>query len=382
MRTALLALVGLVCVAGPTGAGALDLTAGTGVVEGCPASGASMRFDGAAVAYAEPSPVLALTAYGDGHYEPSPGNNIGVGIGYADVAGSAYGMCVALFDRADYYAEASKDLLDILVGNHHGNTFDSGRTYQLSMSEQSFRADGLRLGKTFPFSLGARWSARLGVAVSYLHGTEGDEQSLAGQVSATSADYAVGEATWVRTQTDINYATFNPFVAPGTARGEGFSSDIELVIGMPTGATLTAQAMDAIGRIYWQEVPHSIRALQNTDISYNANLDRDAFINGIDSRIGLTEQIPTKLRVLASLPLVGAWRADLENDEVKGFNFPSFGPSIASAGFDASAHFDLRTKALELGGRFSWIAASLTSNRLRLDRASALGAALHLSHTW
>jgi hypothetical protein len=382
MRSAVLLLVGLAAAAGPTVARALDLTVGSGVVEDCPTSGASARFDGAGVAYAEPMPVLSLTDYGAGHYHPSPGNNVGVGIGYGDVAGAAGGICVALFDRADYYARASRDLLDILVGNHFGHSFDSGRVYRLSMDEQSFRADGVRVEKTIDLSFGAQWSAKLGLAASYLHGTEGEQQSLAGQVTATSSDYAVGAATWVRTQTDIDRATFNPFVAPGTPRGEGFSTDIELVVDAPHGVALTAQAMDAIGRIYWQQVPHSVRTLLNTSISYNADLDREAFINGIDSRTSFVQNIPTKLRFAASVPLAGEWHADLEDDEVEGLQFPSFGPGFGDPKFGGSLDYDIRTRAVELGGHLSWLAVSLASNSVRLDRASALGASLHLSHAW
>ncbi len=85
---------------GPTVGRALDLTAGSGVVEACPTSGSSVRFDGGAVAYAEPLPVLALTNYGAGHYDPNPGSEIGIGIGYGEVSGALHGLCVALFDRA------------------------------------------------------------------------------------------------------------------------------------------------------------------------------------------------------------------------------------------------------------------------------------------
>lgn len=381
-RAALGLLVGLAMMASSTGAWALDLTAGSGVVEDCPTSGTSVRFDGGAVAYAEPMPVLALSSYGAGHYAPSPGNNIGVGIGYSDVAATVHGICIALLYRADYYAQASRDLLDVLVGNHDGRTFDSGRTYRAAMSEQTFRAEGLRLEKTIDFRLARQWSAKLGLAASYLYGTEGDEQSLDGQVTATSRDYAVGAATWVRTQTDINYATFNPFVAPGTPRGNGFSTDAELVVNGPRGITLTAQAMDAIGRIYWQEVPHSVWTLLNTTIAYNANFDREALINGTESRVSFVEDIPTKLRFAASVPIAGGWRADLEDDEVNGFHFPSFGPGFRNQRLAAWLHYDVRTQAVELGARLSWIAVSLATNRLDLGRATALGASLHLSRAW
>lgn len=381
-RPALGLLVGLVMTASPTGTRALDLTVGSGVVEDCPTSGTSVRFDGAAVAYAEPMPVLRLSNYGAGHYDPSPGNNIGVGIGYSDVAAALHGICVALFYRADYYAEASKDMLDVLVGNHYGHTFDSGRAYQLAMSEQTFRAEGLRLEKTVGLRFGRQWSAKLGLAASYLYGTEGDEQSLEGRVTATSPDYAVGAATWVRTQTDINYATFNPFVAHGTPRGDGFSTDAELVVNGPRGIAFTTQAMDAVGRIYWQEVPHSVWTLMNTTIQYNANFDREALVNGTESRVSFVQDIPTKLRFAASVPVAGEWQADLEDDEVNGFHFPSFGPSFGDAKLGTFAHYDLRTQAVELGGHLSWLSASLATNSFRFDRASALGASIRVWRDW
>ena len=382
MRNALPLIAGLAALAGPTIGRALDLTVDSGVVENCPTSGASARLEAGAVAYSEPVPVLALTRYGAGHYDPSPGNNIGIGVGYGDVSGGLHGLCVALFDRADYYAEASRDLLDILVGNHDGHTFDSGRSYQLAMSVQSFRADGVRLEKTLGLTLGAGWSARLGLAASYLHGTEGDQQSFGGQVTATSSDYAVGAATWVRTQTDIDYNTFNPFVAPGTPSGDGFSTDVELVVADARADSFTLQAMDAIGRIYWREVPHSVRTLLNSTVVYNANLDRDALVNGIDSRVSLAERIPTKLRLAASLPIAGAWGADLEDDEVKGFHFPSFGPSVGGRELGGFVHYDVRTEAVEIGAHLPWLAVSLASNRFDLNRASALAASIRVSHTW
>jgi hypothetical protein len=381
-RPALGLLVGLAMTASSTAARALDLTAGSGVVEDCPTSGRSIRFDGAAVAYAEPMPILALSNYGAGNYDPGPANNIGVGIGYSDVSAALHGLCIALLYRADYYAQASRDMLDILVGNHYGHTFDSGRTYRAVMSEQTFRAEGLRLEKTIGFRLARQWSARLGLAASYLYGTEGNEQSLQGQVTATSPDYAAGAATWVRTQTDIDYATFNPFVAPGTPRGDGFSTDAELVVSGPRGIAVTAQAMDALGRIYWQQVPHSVWTLMNTAIAYNANFDREALINGTESRLSSVEDIPTKLRFAANVPVADGWRADLEDDEVNGYHFPSFGPGFGNQRVNAWLHYDVRTEAVELGAQLSWVAVSLATNRLDLGRATALGASLHLARAW
>ncbi|MGH8141241.1 MAG: hypothetical protein ACREU2_01785 [Steroidobacteraceae bacterium] len=378
----MLLLVGLAAAASPTVGWALDLTVNSGVVEDCPSSGTSGRFDGGALAYAEPLPVLALTKYGAGHYDPRAGQDIGVGIGYGEVSGDLHGLCVGLFDRVEYHADLSKDLLDVLVGNHFGRTFDSGRIYRLAGTEQSFRADGARLQKTFDLTLGSGWSAKLGLAASYLHATEGDEQSLDGRVTATSADYAIGTATWVRTQSDLDRNTFNPFVAAGTPRGKGFSTDAELVIDAPRGDTLTLEAMDALGRIYWSEVPHSVRTLLNTSITYNANLDRDAFINGIDSRVSFVQHIPTKLRLAVDLPIEDEWSADLEDDEVEGFNFPSFGPSFGNPDRGVLLHYDVRTQAVELGGHLAWLTASLATNSFRLDRASALAASLRLSHTW
>ncbi len=241
------------------------------------------------------------------------------------------------------------------------------------MSAQSFRADGTRLEKTINLTLGAGWSAKLGLAASYLHGTEGDEQSFGGQVAATSSDYAVGAATWVRTQTDIDHNTFKPLrgsrhppAAMASRPMRSLSWPIRVAIPSPR-RRWTPSAGSTGARCRTPCGP-----LLNTTIAYNANLDRDAFINGIDSRTSFVEHIPTKLRLAASLPVVSEWSADLEDDEVKAFISHRSGRALETQGAAPLLHYDVRTGAVELGAHLSWLAVS--PRHQQLSCRSRLGA--------
>jgi hypothetical protein len=361
---------------------ALDLTAGSGADQSCPPSARSLALSAAAIAYTQPLPVLAITDYGNGRYRPGAGDNLGVGIAFGELSGDVNGWCAGILYRVEYHAQASKDLLDVLVANHFGNTFDAGRIYSLYLSEKSFKADGLRLRKTLDFAFADRWSVTLGFGASLLHASEGEEQSLTGQVTATSPNFAVGTGSWLQTVTDINYADFNPFVAPGNPRGIGFSSDLELQLRAPGGVQLDFTAMDPLGRIYWSEVPREFQTLNTASVAYNANLDREAFVNGVESRVAFVETIPAKIELVAEFPVTARWTLQMQDDWVDAAQFPAVGTAYLGGFGTARLQYDLRTQAVSVGGVWRLFSASITSNNFHLQRASALGVALHAAHSW
>jgi hypothetical protein len=336
----------------------------------------------AAVAYLEPAPVASVNDYGGDHYAPSPGNNIGVGVGFAELSAGLAHFCIGLLYRAEFEGNASKDLLDILHANHFGRSFDVGRTYNAGYDEQSLKAGGVRLRRAFKLGEMGKFDFTLGLGASFLKATQGRQQFLNGTVTATSPDYAVGNATWQRTESDFNLADFNPFVGPGNPTGLGFSTDLELKIQSSTGTLLDLIVMDAGGRIYWQGTRNSLLMANNATIRYDANFNREALVNGVDSLVNETERIPTKYRVAFTQPIIAKFSALLEDDWVEGYHFVSFGTQYGSAQHNVAATFDTRVHAVEISARWRYVNASLTTNRWRPQDATALGASLDLSARW
>jgi hypothetical protein len=375
-------VAGVVLAAFSATTSALDLTAGAGAAHNCPDGSYGLAFNASAIAYLEPAPVVTVDDYGGGHYSPSNGNDIGIGVGYSELTGEAYGFCVGVLFRAEYRAEASEDLLDALVANHFGHTFDAGRTYRLSLKEDSFKADGARVRRVFGFDLTDQWSTKLGFGASLLKATEGQDDSLSGKVTATSANYAVGTGTWLQTASNLNLENFNPFVAAGNPSAYGFSTDFELISKSKAGWSMDFIVIDALGRLYWHDIPRSLRTLNNASISYNANFDRDAFINGIDSRINYVQDLAPKYHLVFTAPALSNLGAYIEDDFVDGLHFPSLGARYGSEGRLAEVNYDFRTKAVGVGGQLRAITALVTTNDIRIRSATVLGISIQAVHSW
>lgn len=361
---------------------ALDLTAGAGAAHDCPDASFGIAFEASAIAYLEPAPVVKVTDYGGGHYAPSGGSDTGIGIGYSELTGEVSGFCVGILFRAEYRAEASRDLLDVLVANHFGKPFDAGRTYDLWMSEYSFKADGMRVRRVIEFNASDEWSSRFGISASLLQASEGQEDSLSGDVTATSTTYAVGAASWLQTASNLSLSNFNPFVAPGRPSAYGYSTDFEWITTSKAGWSADVTVIDALGRLYWNQVPRSVRTLNNAAISYNANFDREAFISGIDSRVSFTQNLVPKYQLAMDTPPVMGFGGHAEDDFVDGLHFPSLGARYGVRGNFAQLSYDIRTNAVGLGGKFAGIRALMTTNSLRIHSATVLGVSIQASRAW
>lgn len=320
--------------------------------------------------------------YGGGHYAPSPGNNVGIGIGFSELTAEVAGICVGALYRAEYRAEASKDLLDVLVANHFGYPFVPGRSYALWMNETSFQAYGVRARKVFYVELTDAWSVKAGLGVSFLEGLQGEQQSAIGALTGTSDTYAVGSAIWFRDQTNLSPADFNPFVGGGTASGQGFSTDLELVAQSRSGWSVDLAVMDVVGRLYWENVPQTVDLLNNATITYNANLDRNALVNGVDSRVDLTEDLTRKYHLALTTAPLGKWSAVLGDDFISGLHFPSVGARYASGLLSGDLNYDIRTQAVGLGISFLGVSAAVTTNDVHLGLATVLGFSLRVTRSW
>ncbi len=165
---------GVLVSAESNGGSALDLTAGSGAANSCEGV---PHLQAAAVAYFEPAPVFSITDYGGSRYAPSPGNDLAVGVGFAEASADVQHFCVGFLARAEFEGTASKDILDILHANHFGQTFDTGRTYDAWYEAKLFKAYGMRLRRAFELGQVGNFGFTLGLGASLLKATRGWQQA-------------------------------------------------------------------------------------------------------------------------------------------------------------------------------------------------------------
>lgn len=362
----------------PISALSLDFTAGSGAAHEC--SSGRPRLSAAAVAYLQPAPLSTIDDYGGTRYAPDNGRNIGIGVGFAELSVGLGAYCLGALYRTEFEGRGSRDLLDVLHGNRNGVTFESGRTYSLDYEAEALRATGLRLRRVFRLGQIGSLDFQLGVGLSMLKAIGARWESMAGSVTASSAEYATGTATWVRTGTEIS--SFNPFVDGGDPQGLGYSTDLHLQATFASGTQFDVIAMDLYGRVHWHNARDSMRVLDNAAFRYDANANREAFVHGLDRRVDTVQKIPTKYRLAVSRPVFGAWSILAADDLVRGSQFPSIGAQYGTPEHSIAANFDFRTHAVGIGARWGILTASLTSDRLKWRDASTLGLSLGIAARW
>ncbi len=294
---------------------------------------------------------------------------------------SAAGFCVGILYREQYYGKASRDLLDLWVSNHQAERFEAGRRYDIAGRVNTLRATGLRVRKTHRFDMASGITLQLAAGASLLKGLDVAQKSYSGVVTATSDSWIAGNASWQRTKSDVNPLKFSPYVGTGNPHGLGYSTDVELIAGF-RGWTLDAATVDALGRIWWRDVPQSIKTLDNAAISYNANLDQDAAITGFDQRVDFRQDLPMRFRFMLTSAALGSWRLRVEDGLIHGLHFPAVGTVLQLGTGSLEVDYDLRTRAVGLGGTFGPLRLAILADDPRVKRASTLGISLSAGLAW
>lgn len=359
---------------------ALDFTLGVGPTRNCASRGLEAR--AVALTYLEPAPVLLADEYGGKQYDPDDGNNVGVGNGYADLTAPAGRYCVGLFVRADYRGEASRDTLDALAANHADRPFDVGRNYDLAFDSIYLESAGVKISRVFAFAPAADWQVQFGVTGSVAKAITYEEEWLRGTATATSGTYAIGTATLSRAQSDYNLAHFNPFVEKRDPDGYGYYADVDLVVRSPAGYVAELTVMDVWSRVEWDDVPQSLETIDNATIRYDANFNREAFIQGRDRRVDLEHVIEPRYRVAFSAPVRPGLAVNVSNDYVQETHFPAVGVSFSREDRYAEGSLDAQTGAVTFSAGTGGFRFSLTTDDLRPKDASVLGAEFRFLKSW
>lgn len=378
-RCALLGL-GTVALLASSSAPGLDFTLGLGPTRNCAGGGVAGR--AVALSYLEPAPVLLADEYGGRHYDPDGGDNIGVANGYADLTAPLGKTCLGIFYRVDYRGEATRDALDALVENHAKRPFDVGRSYELAVDSRYVESAGIKASRVFEFEPVAGWTVRAGVTGSLMKAVTYRDDRVRGTAIATSGTYAVGTATRVRTLSDYNLKRFNPFVEKKDPEGYGWSADLDLILRAPGGQVLSLTAMDALSGIRWSDVPQSVESFDNATVRYDANFNRDAFVRGVDRRVGVDAVIEPRYRVALSVPVEDRWTLLASDDLVHQTHFPTVGVNRSLEQGYAEASLDMRTWSVSLAGGYGGFTLSVTANSPEPQEASLLGFELGYRKHW
>lgn len=374
-------LLGVAVAMAATAAPALDFTLGVGPVFNCQSERVSAR--ALALTYLEPAPVLSIGDYDGQHYDPGDGSNVGIGVGYADLTAPVGRYCVGAFYRTDYVGQASRDALDALVANRAARPFDVGRTYELAMESTWLESAGIKVSRVFGFEPAAHWSLRVGVTASLMKALSLRKEQLHGSATATSGDYAVGTASFTRALSEYRRKDFNPFVGKADPDGYGYAADFGVVLYSPAGYVAELTVMDAISHLDWQDVPQSQDRIDNATIRYDANLNREAFIQGMDRRVSLAQPLEPRYRVaLATPPLRRGITLLLSDDYASDTHFPALGVRIRRQGFNTQLSYDTQTRAVSLFWEKAWFSLSVTANDFDPDSATVLGAGLQFANRW
>jgi hypothetical protein len=364
----------------PAAAAAFDFTLGVGPVAACQSPAAGLR--AAALTVLEPTPVLRIREYGRRRYDPEPGENLAVGVGYADLAAPVGHTCLAAFYRTDYVGQATRDALDALVANRNDRPFDVGRTYELGLDSTWLQSAGFKVSRVFGYEPWSEWSVRVGVSASLMKALSLRRDTLIGRAMATSGDYAVGTATLRRADSDYDRKDFNPFVGRADPDGYGFGADVGLVVRSPAGWVTELTVMDAYTRFDWRDVPQSMDKADNQTIRYDANFNREAFVQGVDRRVDVTQPLDPRYRAAQSVPVGRGLTVIVSNDYAYDTHFPAVGLQYQWEDIVTRTTYDTRMQAVSLDCRWSWLAVSITADDPDFGDASVLGASLQFVRDW
>ncbi|MCM2309842.1 MAG: hypothetical protein NDI84_00445 [Steroidobacteraceae bacterium] len=326
--------------------------------------------------------MLSIGDFGGRHYDPGDGNNLGIGVGYADLTAPVGRYCVGAFYRSDYAGQASRDALDAMVANRSGQSFDVGRHYSLAVDSTWLESAGVKVTRVFGFEPAARWSLRFGVTASLMKALSLSNEQLHGTATATSGDYAVGSASLTRTLSDYEARDFNPFVGRADPDGLGIATDLGAVLQSPSGYVVELTVMDAYSYVDWQDVPQSRDKVDNATIRFDANFNREAFIQGEDRRVNVAQPLQPRFRAMLAAPLRHGLTVVISDDYASGTHFPALGVRLQHRDIDTQLSFDAQTRAVSLSWQWAWFSLAVTTNDIDPGRATVLGAGLRFASRW
>ncbi|NDV13345.1 DUF5723 family protein [Crenobacter caeni] len=249
----------------------------------------------------------------DGDWTTLPNTRNGVakavGTARAELALAHHGWQVSTFYRAEAWASASKDALDLVYQDKNNLKPTPGRRYDADYLLDSFSARGIGLAHSFELPASGAWRWQAGVGASLLDGLAMREDNVAGSALAlTEQQYQLQAMRTLRYTGLDTDSGFNPFLGDASPSARGYALDLALAWQWQDAWQGRLLINDALGELRWRDLPTS--TLQaNSDVALDTNGNREPLASGQDSRANYTQKLHSKIELAASYRQQ-AWEAE------------------------------------------------------------------------
>ncbi len=313
-------------------------------------------------------------------YSPRSGENLGLLSVRAETGWQWTNSRLGVVYRAEALVQANRDTHDFVWQFDTGQSFGTARTYHINYRIHGFEASGLRFSHQFSMPIDPAWHLQVGVGASLLTGKRLKIETVSGQVLvASNWDAHIAQNLQDSHQDISGNGKFNPpFGAQPGVSGQGYSSDVGLVLQHSSGLVLEAAINDVQGYIHWKNLPSYVADYNTATQSYDAKgyVQFNPSASSQSRFIEFEQLLHPKIWLAARYP-VGHVECELGSSLTQGQSFPQWGLTYtAAAPWHTFMNYDTHFGTLELGLRNTWLDVSFRSDHLDLNQAKAYGVAV------
>ncbi len=303
-----------------------------------------------------------------------------VGSARADLTVSHHDWQVGLFSRAEAWASANRDALDLVYQDKNDIKPEAGRRYQADYRLETFTASGLQLGKQLALINSDHFKLRAGAAASLLQGHQMREDSVQGDANALSdQQYRINAQRTLR-YTGLNTRNgFNSFLGDASPEAQGYALDLALAWQWQDNWQGRIVVNDALGQLKWKDLPTS-KLEGDTNVDLDANGNREPIISGQDSRTNYTQKLHSKTELAASYQQE-SWGYEASVTRYRNITLPQLVIRYQlSESWQLRANYETRfaSAGLELRHRYFQIGLQSDGRSLASSRTFGLSAGIYL----
>ena len=200
---------------------------------------------------------------------------------------------LGILKRYDYEMEFSPDTAEFMYRTKNKQALQTGKTYHLDLKARHSFSDGVSLSRDF----NPTENMSLTIGASYLRGrhlTEGTLQGTATTLADNDYDFEFG--------VDYFYSEDSLFDREVQApEGQGYSIDLSLIWEPNKDFTTMLTVKDLIGRIYWENAPHTTATATSDVKEYDENgyVVYKPHLSGVESNKDFTQTLARKITFMA-----------------------------------------------------------------------------------
>lgn len=220
--------------------------------------------------------------------------------------------------RKEVIMPTSSDTVRIIYQASNDLDLDIGDTYDLDLIIEGFAAHGLIFANNFPVYQENGWDINVGVGIELLYGVEIQDGYVAGSAIATA----------------VNDYDFNMYSNYFYTENHLYDLDVDNSYAYGYSTHLSIQATyenisfsyvinDALGKLYWKDLPYSNVLLTSGTKSYDENgyVEYAPVVSGVERNKDYTQTLMNKWRISAEYSFENS-TLELGNDSIKGINMP------------------------------------------------------------